>query len=127
MSTAANAIRGAYEAFARGDAEAVLEVLADDVSWEVTEVLPQGGSFQGKQAVAGFLRALGEVWESIELDIEDLIDGGDEVVVIGRGEGDLRDVGHAGYGFAHVFTFRGEKVARFREYADPDPAVVRAH
>ena len=34
-------IRGAYEAFGRGDVPAVLSILADDVAWSVPPPLPQ--------------------------------------------------------------------------------------
>lgn len=122
MSMADNVqmISSAYEAFSRGDIPAVLDMLDEAVEWEVADVLPQGGSFRGKEGVGDFFQGLGAAWEKLELEIEDLLDANDHVVAVGRAEGALRGVGPAGYGFAHVFTLAGGAVTRFREYAAPD-------
>src|SRR4051794_1981806 len=40
-------VRGAYEAFGRGDVPGVLETLADDIAWEVPPPLPQAGGAHG--------------------------------------------------------------------------------
>src|SRR4051812_37391888 len=40
-------LRGAYDAFDRGDIPAILAILDDDVVWNTPEVLPHGMSAQG--------------------------------------------------------------------------------
>ena len=126
MGGIADLIQGAYDAFARGDIPAVIDTLSDDVRWDVAAVLPQGGSFQGKDGVGQFFEGLGQAWEELNLQIEDLIEGRDDVVGVGRAEGRLGVGGtSAGYGFAHVFTVEDGKVTRFREYADPDVALLQ--
>lgn len=113
-------IRQSYDAFARGDVHAVLDTLTDDVQWDVPGSLPQGGSFSGKDGVGEFFQNLGQTYDGISLEVEDLVDGGDNVVGVGTATGKLRDAGTSvEYGFAHVFTVSGGKVTRFREYADP--------
>ena len=118
MGEGAEVVQQAYEAFARGDIPAVIESLSDDVTWDVAEVLPQGGSFRGRDGVQQFFEGLGKAWEEVNIDLTDLIDGGDQVVGVGVGSGKLRDGGDAEYGFTHVFTIGDGKVTRFREYAD---------
>ena len=126
MAGNADVIQGAYDAFAKGDVPAVIDTMDDEVTWDVASVLPQGGSFQGKDGVGEFFQGLGESWEELNINLDDLIDGGDNVVGVGRAEGRLRDGGTtAGYGFAHVFTLEGGKVTRFREYADPDGSLLQ--
>jgi ketosteroid isomerase-like protein len=120
MADNVEVIRGAYAAFAGGDIPAVIGVLDERVNWEVTDVLPQGGSFRGQEGAGEFFQGVGRAWESLELEIEDLLDAGDHVVGIGKAHGMLRAMGPAGYGFAHVFTLEDGKVTRFREYAAPD-------
>jgi uncharacterized protein len=121
MADNAQVIRNAYEAFAQGDIPAVIALLDDDVEWEVTDVLPQGGSFRGRDGVGEFFQGIGEAWEGLELELEHLLDAGDHVVGIGQAHGTLSSSGGAaGYGFAHVFTLQGGNVTRFREYAAPD-------
>lgn len=118
MSAGGDLIRQAYDAFAQGDIPGVLDVLADDVTWDVTELVPQGGSFQGKEAVGGFFQRLGELYEELGLDIHDLVDGDNRVAGVGTASGKLREGGPVEYGFVHVFDVDGGKVARFREYVD---------
>ena len=118
MASGADVVRDAYEAFARGDIPAVLEALGDDVTWDVAEVLVQGGSWQGREGVGQFFQQLGELYEELSIDVHDLVDGGDDVVGVGVGRGKRRGGGPVEYGFAHVFTVSDGKVTRFREYAD---------
>ncbi len=120
MGQSGDLIQQAYDAFARGDVQGIIDVLADDVDWSVPESLPQGGSFQGKDGAGPFFQNLGQTYDGLELQVDDLVDGGDNVVGVGTARGKLRDAGHdVEYGFAHVFTVDGGKVTRFREYADP--------
>src|SRR6478736_4960504 len=67
MSENRDVVRSAYDAFAKGDIGAVLGVLSDGVEWDVTTVVPQGGSFRGRDSVGEFFRSLGEHWS--ELDV----------------------------------------------------------
>jgi ketosteroid isomerase-like protein len=118
MASGADVVREAYDAFGRGDIPAVLEATADDVEWTVADVLVQGGSWQGREAVGQFFQALGEHYEELSIDVQDLVDGGEHVVGVGVGHGKRRGGGPVEYGFAHVFTVSDGKVTRFREYAD---------
>jgi ketosteroid isomerase-like protein len=118
MSAGGDLIKQSYDAFSRGDIPAVIETLSDDVRWDVPEMLPQGGSFSGRDGAGQFFQALGERYEDLGLDIHDLIDGDERVAGVGVARGKLRDGGDVEYGFVHVFDVSGGKVARFREYAD---------
>jgi ketosteroid isomerase-like protein len=77
MSDNADVINGAYESFSRGDIPAVIATLDADVQWDVTESLPQGGSFQGPDAVGGFFQGLGEAWSDFSVEVEDVIEDGE--------------------------------------------------
>jgi ketosteroid isomerase-like protein len=118
MASGADVVRKAYEAFGRGDIPAVLELVADDVEWDVADVLVQGGSWRGREGAGQFFQGLGQQYEELSIDVHDLIDGGEHVVGVGVGRGTRRGGGEAEYGFAHVFTVGDGKVTRFREYAD---------
>jgi uncharacterized protein len=117
-------IQSGYEAFGRGDIPAVLEIMSDDVDWNVTEVLPQGGHASGREEVAGFFQRLGGIWEGLSLDIEDFVASGDRVCVIGRASGAV-DGNQTGYGFVHAWTVRDGAAVRFDEYVDPAPDLYR--
>ena len=111
-------VRQAYEAFERADIPAVLGALSDDVQWDVPDLLPQGGSFSGRDDVGRFFQRLGETYEELSLDIHDLIDGDERVAGVGVGSGTLHGGDRIEYGFVHVFDVSDGKITRFREYAD---------
>ena len=56
-------VKGLYEAFGRGDVEAILECVTDDVDWSTDAALksaPWYGARRGKEEVRGFFEAIGE-------------------------------------------------------------------
>ena len=111
-------VRQAYEAFEQQDIPGLLGALADDVRWDVPELLPQGGSFNGRDDVGTFFQRLGETYDDLSIDIHDLIDGDERVAGVGVAKGKLHDGNDVEYGFVHVFDVSDGKVTRFREYAD---------
>ena len=74
-------VRSMYEAFGRGDVEAILAQLTDDVDWAVdadTESAPWYGARQGKDAVRGFFEGIaktGQVKEFTPLSFASNDDG----------------------------------------------------
>jgi ketosteroid isomerase-like protein len=126
MATGAQVVEEAYSAFGRGDIPGVLGVLSEDVDWNVSEAVPHGGHFEGREAVGGFFAGLGDRWEDFGIEIDDVVDGGDQVVGVGLARGNLKGTGEAAYGFAHVFTVKDGQVVRFREYVDPDATLRSA-
>jgi len=54
MGSNADTMRDAYDAFGRGDMDAVMATWTDDIRWDGSnnEELPGGGRHEGKQAVA---------------------------------------------------------------------------
>jgi uncharacterized protein len=114
----ADLIRRTYEAFGRGDIGAVMAAMADDVEWNVPDVLPHGAHARGHEGVGGFFAGLASRWSNFGLEIDDVVDGGQVVFGRGRASGELGGT-PTGYGFVHVFTMREGKVARFDEYVAP--------
>src|SRR5262249_5903728 len=126
MSQNTEAISGAYEAFARGDVQAIVGIVEPGADWDSTESLPQGGSFSGPDGVLEFFQGVGEAWEELDLELDELLDAGDRVVGIGRANGKLRDGDRAGYGFSQVFAMSDGRITGFHEYAAPDEALRAA-
>jgi ketosteroid isomerase-like protein len=119
VATAADTVREAYAAFGRGDVEGVLSMLADDVEWNVPEVLPHGVTTTGRDGAAQFFGRLVELWSDFGIDVDVVTDDGDtKGIGIGRAHGKLGGT-ESGYGFTHVFTVRDGKVVRFDEYVAP--------
>lgn len=121
MGSNAAVVQSAYDAFARGDIAAVIELVDDDVQWSSPSTLPQGGHFTGKAGVGEFFQAVGRAWSSLALDVEKVGELGAELVIgVLRADGTRQDGTSSGYGTAHVFTVRNGKITRFREYTDLD-------
>jgi ketosteroid isomerase-like protein len=117
-------IKGAYDAFGRGDIPAILETLSSDVEWNVPDVLPHRMHVRGRDGVVSFFERLGSLWEGLGLDLEDFVASGDRVCVIGKASGGY-DGKQTGFGFVHAWTLRDGVVVRFDEYVDPAPELYR--
>jgi uncharacterized protein len=121
-------ISGLYAAFGRGDLPAVLAMVDEDIDWHAPENLPHGGDFRGREAVARFFGGIGERWESLVVELEALVSGGDRVIALARAHGRLRSTGEEfGYSAAHVWTLRGETPVRFDEYVNAPVSLPAAH
>jgi ketosteroid isomerase-like protein len=124
----AELISGLYAAFARRDVPAILAVLGDDIEWHSPATLPHGGDFHGREAVGGFFQGIGEHWESLEVDIEDVVSGGETVVVLVKAHGCLRATGEeSAYSAAHAWTVRDGTPIRFEEYVNAPATLPAAH
>ena len=117
--TNADLVRGAYDAFAAGDVEAILARLDEAVEWRVPAVLPHGGEFHGRDGAGAFFAGVAEKWDGLKVEVEDLVAERDRVVVLGRVRGTLRSAGETGYPFVHAWTVRDGQAVRFDEYVDP--------
>ncbi len=81
----------AYAAFARRDMPALFELLANDVEWRhlcLPETgTPYGGTFTGREQVAGFYVKMAESLEILEFEPREFFEGPNHVTVIGRSKG----------------------------------------
>jgi uncharacterized protein len=115
-------LRRSYEAFNRGDIEAVVEALDSDIEWDEPD-LP-GVSLSGEHRGRDHLRKkvlepVREEIEGFEVEPEEFIDAGERVVVLGRYRGHGSDTGiPLDAPFAHVWTMQGGKAVRYRDYYD---------
>ena len=111
MSTRKQVVERYIEGFRRGDHEAILGCLTDDVAWE----MPPHFSLSGK---AAFDEAI-ENPDSPglpEIRVSRLVEEGDVVVAEGAVRAALRDGGEIDALFCDVFEFRGEEICRLVTY-----------
>jgi uncharacterized protein len=117
-------LRGAYEAFGRGDIPAVLAILDEDIAWSAApNVLPHGLKVQGRDEVGRFFQGLGSTWSDFSVQVHDYVASDDRVCVTGRADGQLNGT-RTGYGFVHSWTVRDGACVRFDEYVDPDAEML---
>ena len=117
----ADAVRRAYEAFARGDLEAVVADMDPAIEWHQAQGLPHGGLYRGveevRASVFGPLEA--EWWDEFSSDADEFLLAGEEVVVLGRYRGRAKRTGRRlDVPFVHVWSFRDGRAWRFRQFLD---------
>ncbi len=125
--TNADVVQRGYEAFGRGDIPAFLELLTDDVEWiqQGPPVIPFAGTRHGHEGVMEYFSLLGETLEFEQFEPREFVAQDDTVVVLGF----ERSLGKAtGRTFeqewAHVYTLRDGKVAKFLALEDTAAHVV---
>jgi ketosteroid isomerase-like protein len=108
-----------YAAFRRGDVPSILATVDDEITMHSPQTLPHGEDFRSREQVAGFFQGIGEHWESLQVDVDELLSCPDQVIVLVHAHGLLRSTGEeAGYGAAHAWTLRDGTPVRFHEYVD---------
>ncbi len=115
-------IRDLYEAFAKGDAKAVLAAFDPKIEWREAEHFPYstGTPFIGPQAVADNVFArIPTDFDGFRIEVGRVTGAGDTVLVEGRYRGTAKATGKPlNVQMAHVWDVRGGKVAKFQEYVD---------
>ena len=114
-------VQNAYAAFGRGDIDALLGLLTDDIDWHTfgPKELPMGGLRRGKLEVRRFFKQVAETWNFEHFEPRQFIAQGDLVVALGDYSGTAKPTSHPFRAeFSHIFTVRGGKITRFREYTD---------
>lgn len=113
-------IRGLYDAFDRGDVEAVLAGFDPDIRWTEAEGFPYGGTYTGPEAVLEeVFTKLATEWDGFVAVPEEFVAEGDTVVAMGQYSGTYRQTGKTFRApFVHVWRLKDGKVARFTQHTD---------
>lgn len=118
MFESADLVRAFYEAAAAGD-PAAMDVFAPEVEFHMPEVLPHGGTIHGREALGSYFGEVQGRWEDFRAELDDLVDGGERVVAMGRFCGRPRASGrYVEVPFALVWTVRDGHAVRVDEYTD---------
>ena len=120
MADITDTIRGAYDAFAKGDVPAVLAVLDPQVSWTEADGFPYAGTYDGPDAVLqNVFMKLGTEWDGYAAVPSTFITEGDTVVALGEYSGTYKASGKSFKApFAHVWKFNNGKAVSFNQYTD---------
>jgi ketosteroid isomerase-like protein len=115
-----------YDAFNRGDTDAILELADPAVSVEDHAVI-DGATYEGRDGVVRFLAFQADAFNAQSAELEELIETGGEIVAVIRlrGEGPLSRIPLEGR-FSHVWEIDGGVVRRLRVYASKQEALEAA-
>lgn len=122
-------VQQAYQNMKAGDMQSFLNLLAEDVQWELPEMenVPFAGKWQGREQVGQFFGIVNETQDTVEFEVDDFIAQGDKVVVLGRFLMHVKSTDKdSRSNWAHVWTVKGGKVTHFYEYVDT-ATVSRSH
>ena len=121
MNTPIEIVKSFYAALGRGDVSSVLATLNNDLEWTEAERFPYySGTWRSPQEVhEKLLVPLSRDWEGFAATPHDFIVEGDHVVSLGTYSGTFKVTGKFMTApFAHVWTVRGDRIARFIMYVD---------
>ncbi len=115
-------IRAVYEAFGRNDPSALFGAMDPAITWNEAEGYPLAdrNPYVGPQAIGEgvFARLLAAI-DRFTAEPHTYIDGGNDVVVLGRYGGTMKNGGaRLDSQFCHVYHFRDGKVVSFQQYTD---------
>lgn len=115
-------IQQLYEAFGRGDLNAILDAVADDVDWATdtsSAAAPWYGVRHGKEGVTSFFADFGSAMEIEEFTPFAFAANDTEVHSVVRCKAHARSNGRTvDMNLHHYFTFRDGKVAYYRGSED---------
>lgn len=113
--------RDSYASFERDDIEALVTDLDPSIVWEQAQGLPHGGTYHGVDEVRRniFDPLDRDWWDDFTAEPTEFIDGGDEVVVLGRYRGVAKESRRTlDVPFVHVWSIREGRAVRFRQFLD---------
>ena len=119
-------VRRAYEAFNIDDPEAAIALLDPDVEWTLPAHFPDAETWRGRDRVVEGLRSMASSFDSLNLEVHELIDAGDRVVALVHIQGraavtglDLSGMGVDG----HIWTLRDGLAVSVQMYGGTDEAL----
>ncbi len=121
-------IKELYRAFREQDYDTFLRLSAEDIEWIQNEGFPGGATYKGASAVIeGVFKANNDKWSGFAYHIEEILDAGNSIIVIGKYSGRDRGAFPEGNRFSgkpmsaaavHIYDLHDGKIARFRMFAD---------
>ena len=115
-------LQAAYAALANNDPSVLFGAMAPDIQWHQAEGNPLAdrNPYIGAQSVGeGVFGRLLAAIDNFTAAPDRFVDGGDEIIVLGRYGGTMKhDGAKLDAPFCHVFRFDGDRIASFQQFTD---------
>jgi uncharacterized protein len=122
MGQNSKTVEAFYAAMGRGDIPFVIGILDPQIVWTEGEnfVYADHSPYVGIDTVmSGLFGRLAGEWEGFSAVPQEIVDGGETVVALGRYGGVYKATGaKVDAQFVHVFRFKDGKVASLQQYTD---------
>ena len=118
-------LRRAYEALARRDFAALDELADPDLEMDLSERVLNPATYRGAEGLLQFLGEIDELWEWMRIEVERVLERGDELLAVlmvtvkGRGSGVEIESR-----IAQRWTLRDGKLRRMYLYVDAEAALA---
>ncbi len=124
---------GIYQAFGRGDVQAILDMVADDVWWgyaidySLPGVPPTTGPFHGKQGVLAYFKNVGEMLNVKKLAPLAFLTNDSAVAVLMEKDIEVKKTGKSYKGLlVHLFEYDGAGKIKRHVHFDDTAAILQA-
>lgn len=112
-------VQGAWDAFGRGDIDAVLEAIAPSAETRLPESLPWGGTYAGPDGFRDFLTKLGDSWEQFSATPQKVLGADDNhVVVLAKTKGRTKAGATIEGKTIWIYQLRDGKIADAESFGD---------
>jgi ketosteroid isomerase-like protein len=115
-------VQSMYAAFGKGDVATIIAAVTPDIDWHSggrVSDFPTFGPRKGPKEVGEFFKTVADNNDFSEFSPREFYADGDKVFVLGHYALTLKKNGKKiASDWVHIFTFRGGKVAQFREFLD---------
>ena len=121
-------VRAMFDAFNRGDFAAALDVLDEDIEWQVPHIAaldaPVSGVIRGRNKLVENFAQWFEAWETYAFQATEVLGHGEDVFVAGLQTGRGRNSGlDVNVPTFHVFTLRDGKIGVMRTFPERGDAL----
>ena len=122
-------IQKAYQLFSEGNIEAVLSHFDPNIEWKECTGWPHiegdGISHGPQEVVEDVFAKLPEQFDNFNIEIDDLIESGEKVVMVGHYTGTWKPTGKKFSAYAtHVWKVKNEKITNFFQAVDTAEVVM---
>jgi ketosteroid isomerase-like protein len=120
-------VRRAYEAWNGGEPEVALDLLDPEVEWTLPAHFPDAETWRGREQVVEGLRTVSESFDSLHMEVHELIDADDRVVALVhiQGRAAVTGIDLSGMGVdAHIWTLRAGRAVSVRMYGGTAEALA---
>ncbi len=112
-------VQSAWDAFGRGDIDAVLDVIAPSAETRVPETLPWGGTYAGPDGFGDFVARLNENFEQFSATPDKVLGADDNhVIVLAKVKGRVKGGGTVENRAVWVYQLRDGKIADAETFGD---------
>jgi ketosteroid isomerase-like protein len=123
-------LREGYENFNRGDFEAIFALLDDEFFVQDRDDLPDPQVYRGIKGAERAFAWVGEDFDEYSIEPEEMVDGGDWVVVVARqrerGKLSGAEVGGRGGGICHLWRLRDGLATELRPFSTREETLTAA-